>query len=184
MKSSYIVRAQRFIEEVYPYIEGKTTSPNECYRAIQQFNMRKSRKVQVAHGCSRIAFITSDYVVKFDYDKSEVRRLGGCESEVRFYQFAEQEGFAYLLAEITPFTYNGYTFYIMPRVYGIGRYEYSYAEDMAHGAEEDFLRTYLYDLHEENYGWYRGQVVIVDYACNVFQQGEEQYSESASWSIS
>lgn len=179
MKSSYIMRAQRFIEEVYPYIENKTR-PYDCWRAIEQFNANKSRKVAVAHGVSRVAFITSDYVVKFDYDEYEVRRVGGCESEVNFYQFAKREGFSYLFAEITPFTYKGRTFYIMPRVYGIGRYEYSYAEDMTTGEEESFLRRYLYDLHDENYGWYHGQIVVVDYACNVFQQGEKDSSEDTN----
>ena len=177
MKTDYITRAKKFIKDIYPYIMNIRTSPFQYIRAIETFNAIHSRKVEVAHGVSRIALITSDYVVKIEYNEEEVTRVGGCESEMAFYEFAQSQGFEYLFAKITLFEYNGRKFYIMPRVQGIGRFEYSYAEDVTTGTESSFLRSYLYDLHDENYGWYNGHVVIIDYACNVFQQGEAHYSE-------
>lgn len=166
MKSDYRVRARRFLETIYPLLDGCWGSPNECRRIMYQYNRQKSRKVIVCNGISRIAIITSDYVIKFDYNEYEVIRVGGCESEVKFYQFAKKEGFGYMFAEITPFEYMGRTFYIMPRINGIGRKEYCYAEEFFEGEERDFLDRYLHDLHDENYGWFNHTPVIFDYACN------------------
>ena len=166
MKSDYRVRARHFLETIYPLLDGYWHSPNMCRHILNAYNIRHSRNILVGAGVARIAIVTSDYVIKFDYDKSEVERVGGCESEVKFYQFAKQEGFEYMFAEITPFEYMGRTFYIMPRINGIMRKEYCYAEEFFDGVERDFLDYYLNDLHDENYGWFNGSPVIFDYACN------------------
>ena len=166
MKSSYTERAANFLRTIYPLLDGHWDSPWECKRIMNRYSYEHSRKVFVRSGIARIAIITSDYVIKFDYDEREVNRVGGCESEVEFYQFACQKGFDYLFAAITPFTYNGRTFYIMPRINGIGRKEYAYAEDFLEGEERAFADEYLHDLHDENYGWHNRHPVIFDYACN------------------
>lgn len=166
MKSDYRVRACHFLETIYPILNGHWGSPTTCKRILNTYNIRHSRRILVGAGVARIAIVTSDYVIKFDYCKSEVERVGGCESEVKFYQFAKQKGFEYMFAEITPFEYMDRTFYIMPRVNGIMREEGRYAEEFFYGAERDFLDYYLNDLHDENYGWLNGSPVIFDYACN------------------
>lgn len=178
MKSSYTERAARFFRTIYPLLDGHWDSPWECRRIMSLYSCEHSRKVFVRSGVSRIAIITSDYVIKFDYNMKEVKRVGGCQSEVNFYNFAKNEGFEYLFAEITPFEYCGRTFYIMPRINGIGRKEYCYAEEFLHGDDLAFVDDYLSDLHDENYGWYHNRPVIVDYACNQLWWENHEVSES------
>lgn len=181
MKSDYRVRARRFLETIYPLIANHLNSPYECKRIIRTYNTQHSRRISVGYGVARIAIVTSDYVIKFDYDKYEVARVGGCQSEVEFYQFAKSEGFEYMFAEITPFEYMGRTFYIMPRINGIMKKKYCYAEEFFDGEERNFLDNYLNDLHDENYGWYNRTPVIFDYACNSLwleNHSKDEVSES------
>ena len=165
MKNDYRIRAMRFIEQVYPYIENCDNDPFTCRRAIMRFNATRSRRVIVAHGVSRIALITSDYVIKFDYDSEEVERVGGNESEEKFYAFAKKYGFSHLFAETTSYAYGNKIFYIMPRINNIGKYE-SDVYWFLNTEDRDFVRDYLYDMHNFNYGWKDGYPVIIDYACN------------------
>lgn len=172
MKSDYRVRARHFMEVLWDYIE-------DCHnfwdykQAITRFNREKNRKVKFSHGVARIALITSDYVIKFDYDLSEVARVGGCEDEVQFYAFAQDMGFGYLFAEITPFYFHGRMFYIMPRVEGIGRYKNCWVDRFLESDEYEFCSNYLEDLHDDNYGWYKNHPIIIDYACNQFSINRE-----------
>ena len=178
MKSDYRVRACKFFESIYPYIKDCLDDPAMCKYAMQKYNHQKSRKVQVFAGYTRIAFLCSDYVIKLDYNPREIYRVGGCESEVTFYQFAKEQGFAYLLAEISRHEYMGITFYVMPRISGMGRVLDRYAEDFFEGEERIFIDYYLRDLHDENYGWYNKTPVIFDYACNTLwleDHREEDY---------
>ena len=168
MKSDYRERASHFLQEVYPYIDGFMCEPYLVIRRIRIFNHAKSRNVQVCNGCARIALITSDYVIKFDYDEDEVQRVGGCEDEVGFYGFIKKSHMEHLFAEITPVSYMNHKFYIMPRISGIGRYEDTHVEDFLNDKDLDFVHSYLYDMHSGNYGWKNGYPVIVDYALNVF----------------
>ncbi len=180
MKSDYKVRAMRFLEEVWPYIEKCGNEPYQYRQAISLYNHRKSRHVTVGSGCVRVALITSDYVIKFDYCPEEAARVGGCADEAKFYQFAQERGFGYLFAETTPVEFHGRMFYIMPKIEGIGRYD-CYVQDYLDEVDRDFVEEYLYDLHEENYGWKDGYPVIVDYACSVFlppYELEEEVSPS------
>ena len=170
MKSDYRERAFRFIQEVYPYIDGFMYEPYLVTRRIRIFNHAKSRNVQVRNGCARIALITSDYVIKFDYDEDEVRRIGGCEDEVYFYGFVKKNHMEHLFAEITPVSYMGHKFYIMPRISGIGRYEDMHVEYFLNFEDSDFVHSYLSDMHSGNYGWKNGYPVIVDYALNELRE--------------
>lgn len=165
MKSDYKTRAMRFIKEIYPYIEYCSDSLDDYEAAVWHFNYHRSRHVIMNHGISRVALITSDYVVKIEYDDYEVRRVGGGKSEKIFYAFAKKHGFEHLFAEITPFSYGNKVFYIMPRISGIGRYEddiYWFLKT----EDRDFVEDYLYDMHNLNYGWKNGYPIIIDYACN------------------
>jgi hypothetical protein len=110
--------------------------------------------------------ITSDYVVKIDYDPRAIKRWGGCEEEMRLYAQAKADGFDYLFAKITRYEYEGYTFYIMPRIKGIGKYEDDAWKYMSY-AEWDWCHKHrLCDLHSFNYGWRNGQVCLIDYGAN------------------
>lgn len=165
-KSSYIIRAQRFIHQIAQYIDAENIDIDDFEHIVYRFNHFYHRNVIFAHGATRIALITSDYVVKIDYDSWQISRFGGCENEMRMYEEAKRDGMAYLFAEITPYVYEGLTYYIMPRVNGIGRYD-----DDAWGwmseVESDWCEEHgIFDLHNENYGWHQGHVVLIDYgAC-------------------
>jgi hypothetical protein len=158
-KNSYEERAKRFIAQIFPYLD-------ECYDheereyAVAQFNEDYHRKVFYTHGMSRYALVTSDYVVKVDY---QATRWGNCEDEMELYEEAERDGFAYLFAKISRYDYEGVSFYIMPRIYGIGRFFYD-ADEYLTAEESDWCWDHVRDLHNENYGWKNGHVIIFDYA--------------------
>lgn len=163
---SYIERAKDFIEQVFPYID-ECYAPWKVREQIDCFNSDHNRKVKVGNGLSRIALITSDYVVKWDYDEDEVGCIGGCADELAMYSIAEQEGYSYLFAKITQVTYRDRDFYIMPRIYGIGRHAWDYAEDYMSAEEKAWCHRHaITDLHCNNYGFHKGHVCIVDYACS------------------
>lgn len=175
MKRDYTVRAQHFLEQLWPYICDCGNDYWKYYNAIQAYNYHKSRRVYVCHGASRISIITSDYVIKFDYNEGQAKFTGGCMEEVKFYQFAKEEGYSHLLAPATPFLFHDRFFIIMPRIYNVGSsndYIHFYLND----DDRDFVGAYLYDMHEENFGWKDGYPVIVDYACNFFLN-EKKVSE-------
>ena len=176
---TYEERAKDFIKEVFPCIESMNvwTIRDE----IQIYNRANSRKVKVSNGCARIALITSDYVVKFDYDKEEVESIGGCENEIKLYAVAEAEGFAYMFAKITRYEYKGRKFYIMPRVRGIDPDGYWYADHYMSDEERDFCdRHYITDLHCNNFGFRNGRVCIVDYACRRWDNSDTMTSSEES----
>lgn len=158
---SYEERAKDFIQEIFPYF----TQMNKyaVRRSVCQFNEEHHRKVIVSNGLTRIALITSDYVIKFDYNEEQVENFGGCEDELYFYAKAEREGFGYLFAKITKFTYEGQNFYIMPRIHGIGKTNDDAWWHMEQTEEDWCTDNGLYDLHCHNYGWRDGHVCIFDY---------------------
>lgn len=168
MKSNYELRARKFIAELFPYLDG-------CYRArdYQRAASRymidhPHRKVNFCYGIARVVFVTSDYVIKIDYDDYGVSAFGGCENELRFYSIAERDGMAYLFAKISYYSYMNRDFYIMPRVYGIGRYEDSDAHEYMIEAESDWCEEHgVGDLHEYNYGWYKDRPIIIDYGASL-----------------
>ena len=174
---NYVERAQDFIKQIFPYIDN-WNNPFDIVDDIENFNEENNRKVIMRHGLSRIALITSDYVVKYDFDPSEVECIGGCEAEVKLYSQAVQDGFAYLFAEITHYPYRGHDFYIMPRIRGINGDSWNYADYYMTDEENAWCDEHsLSDLHCNNYGFRNGKICIVDYACHL-----EEESESSSWS--
>ena len=165
MANDYITRAKKFVQEIYPLIKN-CRNEWDYAESVDEFNALKHRKVIFNHGLTRVALITSDYVVKFDWNQYQVETWGGCEDEISLYEEAEADGFAYLFAKITRYEYNNSRFYIMPRIHGIGRTfddaweymterEYNWCED--HG---------VHDLHNHNYGWRDDQICIIDYAAH------------------
>lgn len=169
MKSDYKVRAQKFVEDIFPYIEEvlhhhviHLYKLSDC---VEQYCLEKHRRVVMKSGCSRAAFITSDYVVKYDYVKSAF--CGNSSDELRAYQEIKKMGFEHLFAEISCFTYNGYNFYIMPRISGIRPWgdDDALYESLSY-EEQEFIDEYFQDLHSGNFGFEKGQLKIIDYAWN------------------
>lgn len=164
---TYEERAKDFVKMIFPLIEG-CEDVWDYREAVAMFNRVYTRKVQCKNGIARVAFISSDYVVKLEYDQYEVESVGGGENEIAMYEIAEREGFAYLFAKVSPFDYNGKRFYIMPRIHGICDRGYEYADEYMTNAENDFCeRHHITDLHCNNYGFRNGHVCLVDYACTL-----------------
>ena len=162
---NYEERAKDFIKMLFHLIED-CEDVWDFREAVAMFNRTYSRKVICSNGLARVAFISSDYVVKYEYHAWEVQSIGGCENELELYAQAEVEGFAYLFAKITPFHYCGHDFYIMPRVYGVGSKDYEYADDyMIISDIFFFLNHNVTDLHCNNFGFRNGHVCVIDYAC-------------------
>jgi len=168
MKSDYRVRALNFLRAIFPYIENNLYSVSGTEFNVQEYlSDHPSRKVEVNCGSARIALITSDYVVKWDYDNENVRDIGGCEKEYEIYKKVESAGFGYLFAMATLVNYNGVTFEIMPRIKAIGpKHHPTDIIYMLSSIEESWLRSMgiLYDLHHWNWGIMKSRPVIVDYA--------------------
>lgn len=165
---TYEERAKSFIELLFPMIKDCDEDVWDYIKATEKFNATYKRNVQCRHGLARVAFITSDYVVKFDYDHDETTVIGGCEDEIKIYAIAERHGFDYLFAKITRYRYNGKTFYIMPRIRGVGSKDYcgGYADEYMTEKEREFCDSLnLTDLHPFNYGFRNHHVCLVDYAC-------------------
>jgi hypothetical protein len=163
MKSDYITRAIIFLKKVFPYIVN-AADEDEIKENIEYFNLEYHRKVKVGSGLTRVALITSDYVIKFDFgDYSDIWEYGGCDVEYSTYLQAQKDGFAYLLAKTTPVPYKGNMFYIMPRIDHIGDWDRDIWGAVT-PRECKWIRDHIADLHCENYGWKRNRPVIIDYA--------------------
>ena len=166
MRSSYEVRAQKFIREIFPFIKN-CSDLDEYEFGIYDYQIEHPRRNIICdHGMTRVVFITSDYVVKIDYSEKDVARFGGGEKEVAFYEMAQREGMAYLFAKISRYEYEGRTFYIMPRVNGVSDDRFEDAWWFMTDKENEWCNDHgLYDLHGKNYGLVKGKVVIIDYGC-------------------
>lgn len=168
MKSNYYVRAERFLKSIFPYIADEDIfNVEEVKNGVECYNREKHRKVEVYHGATRIALITSDYVIKWDYDEENIDTWGGCESECNFYEYAENSGYGYLFAEATRFVYDGIMFCIMPRI-NMNNYWHSFNE-FCNPTEYHWIVNHVGDLHNGNWGIYKGKLKIIDYANNEYQ---------------
>lgn len=176
MKSDYRVRASRFIKSVMPYIENVLFDVCEVEERIAEYNRDHSRKVEVVWGSARIALITSDYVVKWDYDSDCVEDIGGCLDEYDAYIKAKRDGFDYLLAETTLVVVNDITFSIMPRVRNIGPMHHKGdISNYLNPIEWEWVRKFDRDLHHYNWGIRHGKACIIDYALT------EEVVERGGW---
>lgn len=165
MRNTYEVRAEKFIHQIFNYI-WECDNVDDYVWAVNYFNFKHHRNVKVAHGLTRVALITSDYVVKIDCGCAhDLNRFGGCANEFNIYAQAEADGFAYLFAKPTEVVYNGLTFCIMPRIKGVGR-EFYDADYYMNAEECEWVSERVFDLHNGNYGWKDGHPVLIDYAAN------------------
>ena len=165
MKSDYRVRAMKFLRSIFPYIEGYMGDFDDVQYQVEKYNEDKKRHVLVSCGSARIALITSDYVIKWDYDNNCVEEIGGCDDEYCAYQEAVKAGYEYLLAEATLIEYNDLSFMIMPRIKCIGRsnnggnIEVYLTQD-----EYKWVKKFNKDIHSYNWGIRNGKACLIDYA--------------------
>lgn len=178
MKTSYIVRAQKFIEQFVSELGDISTVDKvwELMNGINRFNTKHKRKVRYDSGLSRHCLITSDYVVKWDKKTRYIRTIGGCEREYRAYLTADEDGMSYLLADITKVNVSGKDFYIMPRVYKINNQGGCLGNFLSED-EVDWINEHFEDMHDGNWGFLNGAVKIIDYAWTI--EGEEEEEEPA-----
>lgn len=170
MKQDYRTRAKKFVREIFPFIEDILESDLDEWEnlmwlkeIVTGFNFIKSRKVFVSNGYSRIALITSDYVVKINRSL-DCPFCGNCESELENWQEIQKSSFSYLFAEITKYNYEGYSFYIMPRIKGVGQATKE-INDYLTESEINYIYSRCSDLHSGNFGFYKKRPMIIDYAC-------------------
>ncbi len=172
IKTDYEVRAKAFIKEFAPYLKGIRVTRSNSYRiydAVRRFNVDKKRNVKVASGASRIALITSDYVVKLDFGTTWA---GNSKTEMLGYQQAQKDGYEYLLAKISLYKCCNRSFFIMPRARvaetltwrGQKRLWSKLTED-----ERRYIHANFEDLHENNWGSLNGKLILIDYAWNNFK---------------
>lgn len=165
MRNTYEVRAEKFIHQIYSFI-CDCEEVEDYEWAVNGFNYKYHRNVKVAHGLTRVALITSDYVVKIDCGRAyNLAQFGGCANEFDIYAQAEEDGFEYLFAKPTEIVYNDLVFCVMPRIRGIGKKEDD-ADWYMSIEESDWVCERVFDLHNGNYGWKDGHPVLIDYAAN------------------
>lgn len=170
--NNYVVRAMKTLNVLEEYIADADTL-RKVWNGVSLFNHRYHRAIDVKNGATRIALITSDYVIKFDredldmWDDNALDTFGGCEQELDFYKYANQKGFGYLFAPITRVSMKSRNYYIMPRIRYIGKGD-SDVTWWLDGKELDFVEEHLFDLHEKNYGFVKGRPCIIDYATGSF----------------
>lgn len=163
--ATYIDRAIALIHHIHSYIWNMEDMFDLC-DAVETFNADYHKGVRVECGLTRAALVYTDFVIKFDRKDAgdeTLHTFGTCETEYNFYKKAEQEGFAYLFAESTKFSYKGTNYYIMPRIHGIDTARDEIEEYLTE-EETDFLYDNLFDLHSGNFGFREGYPCIIDYA--------------------
>ena len=172
IKNDYEVRAKKFIQDFAPYLKGIRLSHGNKYKvydAVRRFNVDKKRNVKVASGASRIALITSDYVIKLDLGTTWA---GNCKSEMLEYLSAQQRGFEHLLAKITHYKYKNRNFYIMPKATVAENLTFRTQRklfDSLSDEEREYLRENIQDIHNANWGSLNGKFIVIDYAWNCFR---------------
>ena len=167
MKSNYVARACKFMNQFLAFAgDFDINNTWEVSKKVKEFNYRYNRKVIVSSGSCRIALITADYVIKWDYNKNNVNNFGGCKDELQNYRMAAADGYDYLLAKITPFTNEKGTFYVMPRIKRVASYENRCIdlEDFLTRDEYRYICNNFRDLHLANWGVIGNSAIIFDYA--------------------
>lgn len=166
MKSDYRVRATKFLRSLWRYLcEVDIMDMDEVQWAVDKYMAdHPSRRVDVCSGSARVAIITSDYVIKWDYDAEIAEEIGGCEAEQWIYLNAKRAGFGYLFAETTPLEYEGYDFVIMPKIPNVQKRKGDIRNHLNYYETEYIKSIRLIDLHSYNWGIKNNRPVIIDYA--------------------
>lgn len=165
MSKNYEARALKFAETVLAPLFQDCRTLEDYLEQIDYYNWNHKKPLRYAHGVSRIAILRNDYVIKFDIIPPSCfsdGRAGDCESEVKIYKQAVEDGFSHLLAKPSLYYWGSKPFLIQPLVKGIGRTTawWAYCSE----EEEYWLDHNIDDLHFHNYGFRKGKLCIFDYA--------------------
>lgn len=169
MKNDYVVRAQKFLERFisfFPTESGRARKYRGSVKvALDKFKEKyPHQNILFCHGAVRYALITSDYVIKWDYDANAANEYGGCAKESKIWNKVKNSSYAYLFAPITRIKVSGHYWYVMPRIHG--RNYHRIAFTFLTPEERDFLNdNHIHDLHAGNYRIVKKKVKIFDYAC-------------------
>lgn len=163
-KSSYIQRAKKFATLLAQELEalGYDSHDESRYRlscifedAVVNINVRKGWNARpIIDGSTRNVVLCSDYCIKID--KVERSYFGTSKDEYDFFLSHKDDAYGQFLCPISKVVIHGYTFYIMPRVKGVG---YTYISRFP-----QFIREDMRDLHSMNVGVFHRQPIIIDYA--------------------
>ena len=162
---SYIVMAYRFMEYAIRHIND-IYDKNDIIDGVDIAAHHFHIHAHVTSGSARHVIVTDNFVIKWDMNVQCVHEIGGCENEIKMYDFARRCGFNYLLAKITPIYINKKYFYIMPFVPNIGP-QYHKFKDIEYFLEPEeklWIKKYIKDLHNYNWGLVDNKPIIIDYA--------------------
>lgn len=152
---------------------------DDFVKVINIYNFTHVRKLKWDNGVSRIAIIRSDYVIKFDYTRTDSwkdGRAGNCASELEVYAKAVEDGMAHLLAKTTVLNINGLTVSIMPKINHVNDQNRNWWKHCTR-EEEKWLDENVNDLHDGNIGYLNNKVCVIDYAWAV-RHTDDSESES------
>ena len=160
MASNYLDKAKETLELIYPYIKDARLLKDFDY-AIRMANALYDLHLTVHSGCSRVAICGRTFVIKVDYDKDNVREIGGCLKEYNFYNKIKDTDVAKILCPIDRIKMPARYYYIMPRASQIGEH---YSHEFTRVQRKCAEKYGLADLHRGNLGVYKKHLVIIDYA--------------------
>lgn len=163
----FVSHAREFLREEGAFLSSDSNRFT-LQRRVRLYNERHNTRLEVENGSARACIIGEDFVIKFDYQKSS---WGNNYAELRAYKYAERNGFGHLFAEFRKVKELNRFFYVMERVYDVGKndcwYWASADEHGVDGEDLDFVNTYFNDIHSCNYGYdEEGNIKIIDYACH------------------
>lgn len=164
IKTSYIQRAKKFATLLAQELDALGYDPHSESRyrlsrifedAVVNINVRKGWNARsIIDGSTRNVVLCSDYCIKID--KVRCSYFETSKDEYDFFLHHKDDSYGQFLCPISKVVINGYTFYIMPRVRGVG---YTSAKRFP-----QFIREDMCDLHSMNIGVFHRQPIIIDYA--------------------
>lgn len=176
IKNDYIVRAKKFIDKFDEYFRAHLIDENvgsAIIGAVWQFNYEhKNQHIKLSSGGTRKALITSDYVIKMDFRKTN---WGTCDTEYQMWHEAIKDGMSDIFVPITKYKAR---YYIMPRVTTLNQDKYSEWYEAGKISPIDkftdeqirYLNYNIDDLHCYNVGYWHRKPVVLDYAANYLRQ--------------
>ena len=133
---------------------------------LSKYNKKNHTHFKWTCGCTRFVVLGDTIVLKWNVTKDEEMDWGDCETELKIYEQAVKDGFAYLFAHCEHIRVIYQDFYFYPRIHNIGGRAHCHYEidHFCSLNEYYYITTRIGDLHDDNWGVQNGHPVIVDYA--------------------
>lgn len=175
---SYLENARQEMKNLADYLDTWMDSSNYWRSTmrlrflIDEYNHSHNTHFIVRNGATRVVIIGSDYVIKVDYCKQDVKNYGGCYSEWRAYSEWKDSDYGYLLCPITKIKIGHHYYYCMPRVDTIGNdMEIDNIDEYISVDEQEWIDDNFADIHNANWGMLNDKVMLIDYAFNRYRRG-------------